>query len=373
MKTRAAVIYAPKQPLVIEELELDEPKSGEVLVKMAAVGLCHSDYHVIAGDRPVAMMPMALGHEGAGVVERVGPGVTRIMPGDHVVLMFIPSCGKCKYCVSGMSYACVMAAGLSKGPLPDGTFRLHNRAGENVGQFCMIGAFSEYAVVNENSVCVIEKDLPLDVVCLVGCGVTGGFGAAVHRAKVTPGSSVLVVGVGGVGMNVIQGARIAGATTIIAADVVDSKLTRAKEFGATDTINSQKQDLVARVLEITNGAGVDFAFEAISTPATIAQAFAATAKCGTIVVIGLTPQRFDSLPISPLQLVLSQKTLMGTLYGASNAPVEIPRLLDLYKHGKLKLNELVTQTYALEEINEGYRDMLAGKNIRGVVKFPANR
>ena len=369
MKTRAAVIYAPKEPLRIEELELDEPKAGEVLVKMSAVGLCHSDYHVVAGDRPVGMMPMALGHEGAGIVASVGAGVTRAKPGDHVVLMFIPACGKCRYCASGMSHACVMGAGLSKGPLPDGTYRLHNRAGQNVGQFCMTGAFSEYAVVNENSICAIDKEYPLDLACLVGCGVAGGFGAAVHRAHVAPGSSVLVIGAGGIGMNVIQGARIAGATTIIAADAVDGKLARATEFGAAHTINSQKQDVVARVMELTNGAGVDYAFEAISSPTTIAQAFAATGKCGTIVVIGLTPATFDNLPISPLQLVLSQKTLMGTLYGASNPLVDIPRLLDLYKHGQLKLKELVTRTYTLDEINQGYADMLAGKNIRGVVKF----
>ncbi len=369
MKTHAAVLYKPKEPLKIQELELDEPKAGEVLVKMSAVGLCHSDYHVIAGDRPVGMMPMALGHEGAGIVEKVGPGVTRTRPGDHVVLMFIPSCGKCRYCLAGMSHACVMSAGLSKGPLPDGTFRLHDVSGQNVGQFCMIGAFSEYAVVDEHSVCVVDKNLPLDVVCLVGCGVVGGYGAAVNRAHVTPGSSVLVIGTGGVGMNVIQGARVAGATTIIAADRVDTKLASAKDFGATHLVNPQKQDLVAAAMEITGGSGVDLAFEAISTPLTIAQAFAATAKCGTVVVVGLTPQNFDSLPISPLQFVLSQKTLMATLYGASNPLVEIPRLLNLYRQGQLKLDELVTRTYRLDEINQGYADMLAGKNIRGVVKF----
>src|SRR5512142_648915 len=169
MKTRAAVIYAPREPLRIEELELDEPKAGEVRVKLAAVGLCHSDYHVMAGDRPVGMMPMVLGHEGAGVVEAVGPEVTRIKPGDHVVLLFIPSCGKCRYCVSGHSHACVMGAGLAKGPLPDGTYRLHNSSGQNVGQFCMVGAFSEYAVVNENSVCVIGDEFPSESACLLGC------------------------------------------------------------------------------------------------------------------------------------------------------------------------------------------------------------
>jgi len=369
MKTRAAVIYAPKEPLRIEELEIDSPKRDEVRVKIAAVGLCHSDYHVITGNRQVGMMPMALGHEGAGIVESVGEGVTRIKPGDHVVLMFIPSCGKCRWCLSGHSHACAEQVGLAKGPQRDGTYRLRNKAGQEVGQFCMLGAFSEYVVAHQDSVCVIDKEYPLDKACLVGCGVTGGFGAAVHRAKVTPGSRVLVIGIGGVGMNVLQGARASGATTLIAADLVDQKLAWAKEFGATHTINTGKQDLVATVMEMTNGAGVDFAFEAISTPATIAQAFAATAKLGTVVVIGLTPAAIDHIPISPLQLVLSQKTLMGTLYGASNQQTEIPRLLDLYKRGQLKLDELVTKTYALDEINQGYADMIAGTNIRGVIKF----
>ncbi len=369
MKTRAAVLYAPKEPLRIEELELDEPHAGEVRVKMAAVGLCHSDYHVAAGNRPVGMMPMALGHEGAGVVESVGDGVTRCQPGDHVVLMFIPACGKCKWCLAGHSHACAEQTGLAKGPQRDGTYRLHNRAGQNIGQFCMLGAFSEYVVAHEDSVCVIDKDYPFNVACLVGCGVAGGFGAAVHRAQVTPGSSVLVLGVGGVGMNVLQGAHAAGALTIIAADVIEQKLTWAKEFGATHVVNASKEDVVARVMELTNGAGVDFAFEAISSPATIAQAFAATAKLGTIVVVGLTPAAIDQIPISPLQLVLSQKTLMGTLYGAGNQRVEIPHLLDLYRHGRLKLDELVTQTYALDDINRGYADMIAGKNIRGVIQF----
>ncbi len=369
MKTNAAVTYEPGRPLVIEELELDEPKAGEVLVKMAAVGLCHSDYHVLVGDRPVGMRPMVLGHEGAGVVEAVGAGVTRIQPGDHVVLMFIPSCGKCSYCVSGNTHSCVLSKHIAQGPQLDGTYRLHNKKGQDVGQFCLLGAFSEYAVVSEHSVCVIDKSYPLETVCLVGCGVVGGFGAVVNRAKVTPGSSVLVVGVGGVGMNVIQGAAASSATTIIAADVFDRKLAWAKEFGATHTINAAETDVVARVLEITGGVGVDFAFEAISSPETIAQAYLATAKLGTTVVIGLTPSQFEEIPISPLNLVLMQKTLMGTIYGTSNAPVEIPKLLNMYRHGQLQLDELVTRTYALDQINQGYADMLAGENIRGVVVF----
>lgn len=372
MKTKAAVFYEPNQPLVIEELDIDAPKTGEVRIKMKAVGLCRSDHNVMVGTRPVGMTPMVLGHEGAGIVDAVGPGVTRIKPGDHVVLMFIPTCGRCHNCVSGKTHSCVLIANIAKGPQPDGTYRLHNRNGQNVGQFCLVGAFSEYVIAHENSVCVVKRNYPFNSACLVGCGVTGGFNAAVSRAKVTPGSSVLVIGVGGIGMNVVQGAKIAGASTIIAADIFDHKLAWAKNFGATHTLNAESTDIVEAAMAITGGAGVDFAFEAISRPHTIAQAYEATARLGTVVVVGLTPSHFDSLPISPLSLVLTQKTLMGTLYGTSNAPAEIPKLLRMYKQGQLKLDELVTKTYTLHEINQGYADMEAGRNIRGVVVFESS-
>lgn len=369
MKTKAAVFYEANKPLVVEELTLDEPKTGEVRVKMAYAGLCHSDLHVMDDELPVGMTPMALGHEGAGIVDAVGPGVTRIKPGDHVVLTFIPSCGKCRWCVSGMTQLCDLGAGILAGPQVDGTYRMHNKEGQDVGQICIISTFSEYTVVNQDSVCVIDPSYPLDVACLVGCGVATGFGAAVNRARVTPGSSVLVIGVGGIGMNAIQGAKASNASTIIAADLVDWKLEKSKEFGATHTINPEKEDLVAKVMEITHGMGVDFAFEAIATPATIGQAFAATGKGGTTVVIGLTPANAETIPISPLMLVLYQKALLGTLYGTSNAQYEIPKLLSLYQHGQIKLKELITKTYTLDQVNEGYNDLRAGKNIRGVIKF----
>jgi NDMA-dependent alcohol dehydrogenase len=372
MKTMAAVSYEPGRPLVLEELEIEEPKAGELLVKMAAVGLCHSDYHVMTGDRPVGMRPMVLGHEGAGVVEAVGPRVTRFKPGDHVVLMFIPSCGKCPYCVSGMTHACILAPNIAKGPLLDGSYRLHNRKGQEIGQFCLLGAFSEYAVVNQDSICFIDPLYPLKAACLVGCGVVGGIGAAVNRAKVRAGASVLVIGVGGVGMNVVQGARLCGATTIIAADLFGRKLSWAKTFGATHTIHAEREDLVSKVMEITNGTGVEYAFEVVSTPETIGQAFEATAKLGKVVVIGITPAHFETLPISPLNLLLFQKTLMGSLYGTSNAQVEIPKLLYMYKKGQIKIEELITNTYTLDQINQGYADMIEGRNIRGVVSFTHN-
>ncbi|MBF0277341.1 MAG: Zn-dependent alcohol dehydrogenase [SAR324 cluster bacterium] len=369
MKTRAAVSYEEGHPLVIETLDLDEPKTNEVCVKMSAVGLCHSDYHALAGNRPVGMRPMVLGHEGAGIVTKVGHGVTDIRPGDHVVLMFIPSCGKCRWCLAGDTHACALGPSIAKGPQPDGSFRMHKQNGQNVGQFCLLGAFSELTVVHQQSVCVIGKNYPFEAACLVGCGVVGGFGAAVNRAHVRPGSSVLVIGIGGIGSNIIQGAASVNASMIVAADQFDQKLEWSRSFGATHTINIEKENLLEKVMEITDGVGVDFAFEAISHPETIGLAFEAAAKMGKVVVVGLTPSHFETLPISPLKLVLTQKTLMGSIYGTSNARIEIPKLLSMYEHGQIKLDELVTRTYSLDEINQGYEDLLAGKNIRGIVKF----
>lgn len=367
MKTRTAVIYEPGQPIQIEEIELDAPKTHEVQVKIVAAGICHSDYHIIAGELP-GYLPMALGHEGAGIVEAVGPEVTNCKVGDHVVLTFIPSCGTCYYCTSGHTNLCNMGAAILMGPQLDGTFRMHGAKGD-IGQMCVISTFSERTVVPDASVVKIADYYPLDKAVLVGCGVPTGVGAVIHRAKVEPGSTVMVIGCGGIGMNAVQGAAIAGARIIIAVDTVDYKLERAKEFGATHTVNPKKQDLVQTVKDITWGEGVRYAFEAIATPATIGQAYACTAKNGTVVVIGLTPATAESIPIPPLDLVLFQKTIMGTLYGDSQPRNDIPNLLALYHAGKLKLDELITRTYTLDQVNEAYADMLAGKNIRGVILF----
>ncbi len=368
MKTRAAVLYAPGESIRVEEVELDPPKEHEVQVKIAAAGVCHSDYHMVTGELP-GYMPMALGHEGAGIVEEVGPGVTICKPGDHVVLTFIPSCGTCRYCVSGHTNLCNKGAGILMGPQLDGTFRMHSESGQDVGQLCVISTFSERTVVPDMSVVPIADYYPLNRAVLVGCGVPTGVGAVTHRAKVVPGSTVMVIGCGGIGSNVIQGAALAGARMVIAVDVVDFKLEKAREFGATHTVNAKNQDVVQVVKDLTWGEGVDYAFEAIATPATIGQAYACTAKNGTVVVIGLTSYTAESIPIPPLDLVLFQKTLMGTLYGDSQPRNDIPNLLQLYGAGKLKLDELVTRTYTLDQINEAYADMLAGKNIRGVIEF----
>ena len=367
MKTRAGVIYAPGEPIRVEEIELDPPKDNEVQVRIVAAGICHSDYHIVVGDLP-AYLPMALGHEGAGIVEEVGSRVTSVKPGDHVVLSFIPGCGKCRYCTSGHANLCNQGAAILAGPQLDGTFRMH-KDGTDIGQMCVISTFSERTVVPELSVVPIPDYYPLNRAVLVGCGVPTGVGAVIHRAKVEPGSTVMVIGCGGIGSNAIQGAAIAGARMIIAVDINDFKLEKAKELGATHTINSTREDPVQKARELTWGEGVDYAFEAIATPATIGQAYAATGKNGTVVVIGLTPATAESIPIPPLDLVLFQKTLMGTLYGDSQPRNDIPNLLKMYGAGKLKLDELVTHTYTLDQINDAYADMVAGKNIRGVIEF----
>ncbi len=243
MKTRTAVIHAPGEAIRVESIELDPPKDHEVLVRMVAAGICHSDYHIVVGDLP-SYLPLALGHEGAGIVESVGAGVTNCKPGDHVVLTFIPSCGHCRYCTEGHSNLCNMGAAILMGPQLDGTFRMHGESGD-IGQMCVISTFSEYSVVPDMSVVPIPDYYPLNRAVLVGCGVPTGVGAVIHRARVQAGSTVMVIGCGGIGMNTVQGAAIAGARMVIAVDVNDFKLEKAKEFGATHTINSTREDPVA--------------------------------------------------------------------------------------------------------------------------------
>ncbi len=367
MRVRAAVFRRPGDPLSIEEIELDPPRADELLVRIEAVGLCRTDWHVMQGERRVAMSPMVLGHEGAGVVETVGPDVEGIVPGDHVVLTFIPGCGNCRWCRQGREHLCALGPRITLGPQVDGSYRRRDAAGSDVGAFCMIGAFAQYAVVHRASAIVIDRDLPLDLASLVACGVPAGVGAARHRARVKPGESVLVVGVGGDGVNVVQGARLAGATTIVAADLVPRKLEWARAFGATHTIDSGREDLVAAVHALTDGIGVDHAFVCIDPPRTLLPAFRATAKAGNVVVTALTPADEASLPIPPLELVTSQKAVLGAVYGFASPRVQIPELIALHRRGAIRLAELVTRRYPLDAINEGYADLIAGRNLRGIV------
>ena len=369
MHANAALFRAPGAPLAIERIEIDPPGPTEVQVRVAAVGLCRTDYHVMRGERRVAMQPMVLGHEAAGVVEAVGIEVAGISTGDHVVLTFIPACGRCRWCRQDLHHLCAEAPRITHGPQLDGTFRRRDRTGENVGAFCMIGAFCERTVVDQASVVVIGRDIPLDLASLVACGVPAGVGAARHRAKVRAGDSVLVVGCGGDGMNVVQGARLCGAGTIIAADIVQAKLDWARDFGATHGVKAEGEALTRAVLALTGGIGVDHAFVCIDPPATLLPAFRATAKAGNVVVTALTPDTVTEMKIPPLELLVTQKAIMGAAYGFASPRLQIPELLALYRRGGLKLKELITRTYGLDEVNRGYADLEAGRNLRGVVIF----
>ena len=369
MNCLAAVFRDVGAPMSIEQITLDPPGPTEVLVRIAAVGLCRTDYHVMRGERRVAMRPMVLGHEAAGVVEEIGAKVGAIKRGDHVVLTFIPACGICRWCRQGLHHLCAEGPRITQGPQLDGTYRRRDRRGVTVGAFCMIGAFAECTVVDQASAVVIDRDIPLDLASLVACGVPAGVGAARYRARVKPGESVLVVGCGGDGMNVVQGAHLCGASQIIAADVVPAKLDWAREFGATHGINAQGEGLTHAVLELTDGIGVNHAFVCIDPPATLLPAFRATTKGGNVVVTALTPDSVKEITIPPLELFVTQKAIMGAVYGFASPRLQIPELLVLYRKGALKLRELITQTYHLDEINRGYADLDAGKNLRGVVLF----
>ena len=369
METLAAVFRDIGAPLSIERITLEPPGPTEVLVRIAAAGLCRTDYHVMRGERRVAMRPMVLGHEASGVVEQAGGSVAGIRPGDHVVLTFIPACGRCHWCRRGLHHLCAEGYRITLGPQLDGTFRRRDSGGRNVGAFCMIGAFAERAVVDQASVVVIDKDIPFDLASLVACGVPAGVGAARQRARVQAGDRVLVVGCGGDGMNVVQGARLCGAAMIIAADIVPAKLEWAREFGATHGVAAQGDDLTRAVLELTDGIGVDHAFVCIDPPSTLLPAFRAAAKGGNVVITALTPDTVADIRIPPLELFVTQKAVMAAVYGFASPRIQVPELLALYRKGDLRLRELITRTYRLDQINQGYSDLDAGRNIRGVVVF----
>lgn len=367
MKTRAAIVYEVNQPVVVEEVELDPPKQGEVLVKVAASGVCHSDLSVINGTISFPL-PGILGHEGAGFVADVGPGVTLVKPGDAVIFTFVSACGRCTYCTRGRPNLCAIHWGTEpRGVLFDGTSRFH-KGEQRFSQFTRTGTMSEYTVVSENAVIPVSQDTPLDKAVLVGCGVTTGVGAVTNTAKVEPGSSVAVIGAGGVGINVVQGAVLVGAAKIIVADIVPRKLEFARQFGATHTVDASKQDPVEKVLELTDGTGVEYAFEVIGNPNTIAQAFQMLCMGGTAVVVGIA-SRDAQVSLPAYMFPYGERRLVGSMYGSSQMRVDMLRLLELYRIGKLKLDELVTKTYTLDGVNEAFADMEAGLNIRGVILY----
>lgn len=368
MKTRAAILWELGQKWEVEEVDLDPPGPEEVLVKLTATGLCHSDEHLVTGDLPIPL-PVVGGHEGAGVVAAVGSNVHDLDEGDPVVLTFLPSCGHCSYCARGMGNLCELGAALMMGPQIDGTCRFHAR-GEDVGQMCLLGTFAEYTVVPKASVVKIEPGTPLDKAALIGCGVTTGYGSAVRTGEVHAGDTVVVVGAGGIGMNAIQGARIAGALTIVAVDPVAFKREQAGIFGATHCAPSMDQawELIS---DLTRGklADVCVLTTDVAEASHVGEALALVGKRGRVVVTAIGHPDETTISGSLLEITLYEKQIRGALYGSSNAAHDIPRLVELYNAGLLKLDELVTREYSLEQLNEGYDDMKSGLNLRGLVRF----
>jgi S-(hydroxymethyl)glutathione dehydrogenase/alcohol dehydrogenase len=360
MKMKAAVLYEVKKPLVVENIDIEEPKQGEVLVKVVAAGVCHSDLHFMEGLWPTPL-PVVVGHEGAGIVERVGAGVTLVQPGDHVILSWVASCGTCRNCVWGKPYLCINSP-LST--MKDGSTRL-KKGNQAIFHETGVSSFAEYAVVHETAMVKIRDDAPLDKVALIGCAVTTGVGAVMNTAKVEIGSSVAVFGCGGVGLNVIQGANLAGATKIIAVDTLDNKLEMAKGFGATHLINASKENPVAKIHEVTGGLGVGYSFEVVGLPEIVAQAFDAIDRSGTTVMVGMPPMGAP-LTVNSTGLFFG-KTLKGALYGSTRFRIDMPTLVDLYMASKLKLDELVTRTYPLESVNDAFEAMKKGEVARSIL------
>ena len=357
-----AVVVQELNRIAIEQVELAPPKAHEVKVKMAAAGVCHSDLSVINGTIPQPL-PIVLGHEGAGVVEAVGEGVTHCKPGDHVVMSFVPNCGRCFHCVRGEAFLC---RALPRGAtMLDGTSRL-SLGGKPLAAFCSLGNMAEFVVCPSISVVPIDKSVPLRVAALIGCGVTTGVGAAINTARVAPGSSVAVFGCGGVGIATIQGARIAGAARIFAIDVSDQKLELAKRFGATDTLRANGAQKA--IMEQTKGIGVDYAFEVIGIGAVIETAIAATRRGGKTIAVGVG-KATDSIKLNALTFPLSGKSISGCMFGSANPQHDFPKLLDLYRAGKLDLEGMVSQTYDVDQAPQAFADLEKGVNARGVIVF----
>ena len=366
MKTRAAVLRGTGQDFDVTELDLDPPKTGEALIRFVAAGLCHSDEHLRHGDI-VPRFPIVGGHEGAGIIEEVGPGVTRLKPGDHVICSFLPVCGHCRWCSTGQSNLCDLGATILDGMLPDGTYRFHDN-GADVGGMCMLGTFSGRAVISENSAIKVDDDLPLDKVVLIGCAVPTGFGSAVHAAATEPGDTIAIYGIGGIGINAVQGAALAGARNVVAIDPLANKRDAAEQFGATHSCETAEQ-AQALITELTRGVGADKAIVTVGvvTSEVITSAFHAIRKGGTVVVTGLSDPTKNTIELPGSILTLFEKRIQGSLFGSGDPFHDIPRMVELYRSGDLKLDELITTTYTLDQVNEGYQDLLDGKNIRGVI------
>lgn len=366
MKIKAAVLTAPKQPFTIEELDLDTPQQGEVLVRLAASGVCHSDYHLVTGDTQHPL-PVIAGHEGAGIVEAIGPGVTRVKVGDPVCLNWAPDCGECFYCQHGQPNLCDTFTGpIWAGTMLDGTCRLH-QGSNDIYLYCGLGTFAEYTIVAQQSCIPIRTDVPLKAAALIGCSVATGVGAALYTSPVRPGESVVVLGCGGIGLNIIQGAALCGARTIIAVDTTPAKMELSRQFGATHTLISDQHTL-EHIRELTGRRGADHVFEAVGLPKLQEVALEAARPGGNLVLVGLAPMGTGT-NLPGAVLTRQEKTVKGSYYGSVQARRDFPMLLDLYMAGKLKLDELISREYDLSEINDAFASMLTGEVARGVIIF----
>jgi S-(hydroxymethyl)glutathione dehydrogenase/alcohol dehydrogenase len=371
MKTKGALLWKFNEPWSVEEIDIGDPRRKEVKIRMEAAGLCHSDHHLATGSIPMAGFPVLGGHEGAGVIVEIGEDVEDLAVGDHVVLSFIPSCGKCPACQSGLRNLCDMGAGMLTGvAVTDGTFRVQAR-GQNAFPMSLLGTFAPYAVVHETSVVKIDPSVPFEVACLVGCGITTGYCSATKAANVRPGDDVAVIGLGGVGMAALQGALNAGARFLFAVDPIEWKREQALKFGASHAF-PDIESATAGAAEITWGKMPSKVIVTVgeADPHDIDSWLGLTGKGGTCVVTAMSKSLFDSdATLNLAMLALMQKNLQGTIFGHANPYYDIPQLLSMYKAGRLNIDDMVTREYSLEDINVGYQDMLDGMNIRGVIRF----
>lgn len=363
-KIQAAVLHRVGEPLAVETVDLDEPHPGEVLVRLAASGVCHSCLHIMDGSMRWPELPVVLGDEGAGVVEQVGDGVTTVAPGDHVILSWSPSCGACRYCATGRPQLCERRPAL--GRMRDGAMRRHLR-GAPVAQMGP-STYASATIVSADSAVKIRSDMPLDIAALIGCAVTTGAGAVINTARVPAGASVAIFGLGGIGLNAVQGARLCGAYPLVGVDVAANKLAFAETLGATHTINAGMTDPVCGIRELTAGRGAEFTFVTVGSSEAITQAWNALAPGGTCVVVGAPPTG-ETVPINPVALYRDEKRLTGSRYGSSRPIDDFPRLVDLYLSGRLELERLITRRYTLDEVNEAHRALSAGENVRGLIVF----
>ncbi|MBI4220335.1 MAG: Zn-dependent alcohol dehydrogenase [Chloroflexi bacterium] len=361
---KAAVLYKAKEPLKIEDLRQDPPKHGEVVVRIGVAGVCASDHHVMDGTAQFPL-PIVLGHEGAGTVEAVGPGVTRVKPGDRCILSFAPSCGWCHYCCTGQGQLCSTHRSTGSRQF-DNTVRLHY-ADTDVFQMQKLGVFAERAVVPQEACATIPEKVPMEVAALMGCCVATGVGALINQPGIKTGISVAVFGCGGVGLNVLQGARLLSATRVIAVDIHDHKLEFAFRFGATHTVNARREDPVAAIRRITGG-GVDFAVDSFGSKLTAGQAIQSVRTGGTAVLVGLAPTG-EAVPVDMVDAVRNQKSIAGSYYGSASPQETFSKLIDFYLTGKIDVEGMVTRRYPLEKINEGFAALARGEDGRGVIVF----